>query len=116
MNTPMTVKQGDSVPLNGRVKITDDCGTDIAGNEDFSLWEISAQLRDSANVLVYDLQPAFVEKTPVFIAEIPSSITQDLVIGKEYTWDFRFKEPNGSVSSTPTRRLRVLAAVSATPA
>ena len=115
MSKPPSIKKGDTIPLNGIIKITQD-GVDQTANEDFTQWSISCDVKDSVGVKVLDVPVEFFGNTPAFSGEITSAMSDTLTVGMLYALDMRFRDGLDDVKSTGTMNFKIVAPVSELPA
>lgn len=112
-----TIKQGDSLPISGRIEIREYNEETLFYDEitdtiDFSTWEIYCQVRDKNNTLVVDVPLAFIDDGPAFSEFVDTSAW---VIEDTYQIDVRFQDELTHVNSTATRYVKVLRPVTVLP-
>lgn len=112
-----TIKQGDSLPITGRVEIrelNEDTGfyEEITDTIDFSTWELSCQVKDKAGALVATVPLVFIDGGPLFSEFVD---TAAWAVGNVYRIDVRFRDELAHVNSTATREVKVIEAISVLP-
>lgn len=114
------IKPGDSVPLNGRFKVSE---WDEDNNEyvdrsdtiDFTTRSIEAQVRNRAGTLVGDFN-AQILPGGVYLGELTSAQTALFPANDRFFYDVRFRDDQGIVRSSPTGTIETSVAQSETPA
>jgi hypothetical protein len=112
-----TIKQGDSLPITGRIEIrelNEDTGfyEEITDTIDFSTWDLSCQVKDKTGTVIVTVPLVFIDGGPVFSEFVD---TAAWVVGSVYRIDVRFRDELMHVNSSATREVKVIEAISVLP-
>ena len=115
-----TIKQGDTLPISGRIEIREyneatKFYDEITDTIDFSMWSISCEVKDKVGAVVATVVLEFIDDGPAFSSSVPSSETLTWTVGDKYRIDIRFKDDTDAVNSTATREVKVIEAISVLP-
>ncbi len=116
-NATITIKRGDTLPIAGVVTVRNALNVDVSAATNFSLWNISAQVRAAPMVGSALLATAvidFIGTTKEFAGTI-SAVSTAGFPDKCYL-DLRFIDNAGVIQSTQTILINVEDAVSVPPA
>ena len=116
-NSTIKIKRGDTLPLSGLVTVRDDAGVDVSAETDFSLWNISAEVRTAPSFTGSLLAAAtidFIGDTNEFYGVISATLTD--AFPDVCYMDLRFRDAADVIQSTRSLRLEVEDAVSTAPA
>ena len=115
-NAIITIKRGDTLPLAGVVTVRNALNVDVSSTTNFSLWNISAQVRALPNVGSTLLATAvidFIGVTKEFVGTISAAATA--AFPDKCYLDLRFVDNAGVIQSTQTILINVEDAVSVPP-
>lgn len=108
-----SIKQGDSIPLAGAIRVFEG-PTEVTMTIDFSSWSVTFGMRQSRGDYFYNTTIP-VAADGVFAHEVPSSETLAMEANQAVLYDIRIRDDLGTIVSTQTQEVLVLPPIAGVP-